>query len=136
MGKASRVRRQAKLKERERERLRRDQDRERSYAGGRSADQARGDDSWQANESSPQSRADAAEFLVGAALHAQVEGDKEGFRWCVAQFAGEGAGVLASRAPEGEPCWPRRSTDSDGWDPRLAVHCQPDVVGEPARDRH
>jgi Protein of unknown function (DUF2786) len=101
MGKANRDRRRAKLKNRERERKRRDHDRQRSSAGGHSADQARADAPQQANESTPQSQADAAEFAVGAALLAQVEGDKEGFLWCVAQLAGQ-AGMTASGVPVGD----------------------------------
>src|SRR5262249_23315255 len=46
------------------------------------------------------SPAEAAEFLVSLALHAQVEADSKCFLWCVAQLAGE-ADVAASGAPSG-----------------------------------
>ena len=98
MGKANRDRRRAKLKARERERKRRDHGRERSSATGQSADQARAEGPQQAGEGGRASPAEAVEFLVGAALHAQVEGDKDGLLWCVAQLAGE-AGKTASGAP-------------------------------------
>jgi hypothetical protein len=91
VGKANRERRRAKLKDRERERKRRDHDRERARAGGYSADQARGEGPQQASGGSRPSRAEAAEFLVDAALHAQLEDDNEGLAWCVAQLAGDTA---------------------------------------------
>jgi len=98
VGKANRNRRRAKLKDRERERKRRDHDRER--ARGRSGDQARAEGPEQTGEGWRPSPAEAAEFLVGTALHAQVDGDKQGFLWCVAQLAGE-AGMTASGMPSG-----------------------------------
>jgi Protein of unknown function (DUF2786) len=100
MGKANKDRRRAKLKARERERKRRDHGRERSSATGQSADQARAEGPQQAGQGGRTSPAEAVEFLVGAALHAQVEGDKDGLLWCVAQLAGE-AGKTASGAPTG-----------------------------------
>ncbi|HUB38488.1 MAG TPA: DUF2786 domain-containing protein [Streptosporangiaceae bacterium] len=91
MGKANRDRRRAKLKDRERERKRRDHDRERLRARGGSADQARAERPQQAGEGWRPSPAEAVEFLVAKALHAQVDGDKQFFLWCAAQLSGEAA---------------------------------------------
>jgi hypothetical protein len=100
VGKANRDRRRAKLKNRERERKRRELDRERRYARDRSADQARAEGPQQANDGWRPSPAEAVGLLVGAALRAQIDGDTEGFLWCVAQLAGE-AGLTAAGAPGG-----------------------------------
>lgn len=101
MGKANRDRRRAKLKARERERKRRDHGRERSSATGQSPDQTRAEGPQQAGEGGRTSPAEAVEFLVGAALHAQIEDDRGGLLWCVAQLAGE-EGKTASGVPTGD----------------------------------
>jgi hypothetical protein len=101
VGNANRDRRRVKLKARERERKRRDHGPERSSATGQSPDQTRAEGPQQAGEGGRTSPAEAVEFLVGAALHAQIEDDKGGLLWCVAQLAGE-EGKTASGVPTGD----------------------------------
>jgi Protein of unknown function (DUF2786) len=104
MGKANRDRRRAKLEDRERERKRRDHDRQ-PPGRVRSADQARPEGPPRGNEGSRPAPDQALELLIGAALHALIEGDKEGFAWCVSQFAGT-ADVAASGLPGGNSAAP------------------------------
>jgi hypothetical protein len=113
VGKANRERRRAKLKDREQERKRRQHKRERGGAWKEAGGQPRGRPGSQPGSPGGwlPSQADAAEQLVAGAVHAQYEGDRDAFAWCVAQLA----------TPDSSPAGPAGATaGGPGWQPIVA----------------